>query len=350
MEIGVSVVMPVRDGGSFLGAAVDSVLAQDFSAFELVAVDDHSTDATPAILATAAARDARVRVLRPEGRGLVAALGCAVAEARGRYIARLDADDLAAPDRLRRQVATLEARPRLGLLGSWAETIDAGGAPIGQLTPETDSQRLVTLLRRTNPFIHSSVTMPTDLVRRLGGYRAAFEAAEDYDLWLRIAEVAEVANLPEPLIRYRWHDSNVTLRKEVRQCFSVRLAQQAAAARRAGSPDPADDLRDPPDWADPACDGTFFAATARLYRLLALADPAAPRPATLPADLSPLLASPEPLSHRERKLAQRAIAALLGRTDRPRGATALRLLWAALRLHPARAATLAWRYAAGGAA
>lgn len=341
--------MPVRDGGPWVREAVDSVLAQDFDAFELIAVDDGSTDDTPAILADAAARDARVRVLRPEGRGLVAALTCAVAAAQGDYIARLDADDVAAPGRLGRQVAVMESRPALGLLGSWADKIDRSGAPIGRLTPETDPQKLAGLLARTNPFIHSSLMLRTALVRRLGGYRAAFEAAEDYDLWLRIAETAEVANLPEALIRYRWHPGNVTQRKEVRQCFSVRLAQHAAAARRAGRPDPAAALAAPPDWTDPACDAAFFAADARLYRVLALADPDAPA-GVVPVDLAPLLAPPAPLSHRERKLAQRALAALLSRPELAGGTGPAELLWHAVRLHPARAASLAWRYFTGATA
>ncbi|NVO14985.1 MAG: glycosyltransferase [Rhodoplanes sp.] len=350
MTIRVSVVMPVRDGGPWVREAVESVLAQDFGAFELIAVDDGSTDDTPAILAEAAARDARVRVLQPQGRGLVAALTCAVAAAQGAYLARLDADDVAAPGRLGRQLAVMEARPALGLLGSWADKIDQSGAPIGRLTPETDPHKLVDLLARTNPFIHSSLMLRTELVRSLGSYRAAFEAAEDYDLWLRVAEVAEVANLPEALIRYRWHPGNVTSRKEVRQCFSVRLAQHAAAARRAGRPDPAAALASPPDWTDPACDAAFFAEDARLYRVLALADPDTAPAGSTPVDLAPLLSPSTPLSHRERKLAQRALATLLRRPDLAGGTGAAELLWHAVRLHPARAASLAWRYFTGATA
>lgn len=338
--------MPVRDGGPFLREALDSVLGQTRGDLELIAVDDGSTDDTPAILAEAARRDSRVRVLSTGGRGLVAALEMAVAAARGDCLARLDADDVAMPDRLARQLAVMEARPGLGLLGSWAETIDAAGRPIGRLTPETDPQRLAALLQRTNPFIHSSLILRTDLVRRLGGYRAAFEAAEDYDLWLRIAEVAEVANLPEPLIRYRWHGGNVTSRKEVRQCFSVRLAQCAAAARRAGGADPAAALTEPPDFCAPGCEATFFADDARLYRVLVLADPQVPPPSG-PLDLAPLLRPSPPLTHRERKLAQKALAALLTRPAIAGGIGKARLLWLAARLHPARAAALAWRALAG---
>ncbi|MBK5961830.1 hypothetical protein CCR97_27005 [Rhodoplanes elegans] len=335
----VSVVLPVRDGGPFLREALDSVLGQEMGNLELLAVDDGSTDDTPAILAAAAARDPRVRLFATGGRGLVAALNTGVEAARGAYLARLDADDVAMPNRLSRQLSAMTARPSLGLLGSWAETIDADGRPIGRLTPETDPGALVALLQRTNPFIHSSLMLRTDLVRRLSGYRAAFEAAEDYDLWLRVAEVAEVGNLPEPLIRYRWHGGNVTSRKEVRQCFSVRLAQRAAAARRAGLPDPADALAGPPDLADPAAVAGAFAEDARLYRVLALADPAAAA-ATGPVDLGPLLAPPTPLSHRERKLAQKALLALAKRPGFGMPGR-LGLMWRMLRLHPGRGIALA---------
>ncbi|MFD2182720.1 glycosyltransferase [Rhodoplanes azumiensis] len=332
-------VLPVRDGGPFLREALDSVLGQDMTDLELLAVDDGSTDDTPAILAAAAARDPRLRLFATGGRGLVAALNTGIDAARGDYLARLDADDVAMPNRLSRQLSAMTARPRLGLLGAWAETIDAEGRPIGRLTPETDPHRLAAILERTNPFIHSSLMLRTDLVRRLGGYRAAFEAAEDHDLWLRIAEVAEVANLPEPLIRYRWHGGNVTSRKEVRQCFSVRLACRAAAARRAGLPDPADALAGPPDLFDPDAEHGPFAEDVRLYRVLALADSSARLPAG-PIGLGPLLAPPTPLSHRERKLAQKALLTLMkrpGSGDLGRPA----LLWHMVRLHPARAVALA---------
>ena len=124
-----------------------------------------------------------------------------------------------------------------------------------------------------NPFVHSSVMFRTELARRLGGFRPAFRAAEDYDLWLRLAEAAQVANLPEPLVEYRWHGDNVSSRNAIRQAFSVRLAQRSARARRETGRDPADDLTAPPDWRSPEADASFYADDAALYRLLDLADP-----------------------------------------------------------------------------
>lgn len=333
----VSVIMPVHNGGPWLRPAVDSVLGQDLADFELLAVDDGSTDGSDAVLRRYAEADPRVRVLQPPGRGLVGALNCAIVAARAPLIARLDADDIAKPERLAIQRGHLDAHPRVGLLGSFAEKIDQDGHVIGRLTPATGSDELKTLLARTNPFIHSSIMMRTDIVRRLGGFRAAFEAAEDYDLWLRVSEVAELGNLPEYLTLYRWHPANVSQRKELRQSFSLRLARRSAAARRETGHDPADALTMPPDWH--AETPGFWAEDARLYGILELSDPARSPPATDP-DLTPLMASLAGLTHKERKFAQRALLNLI---KHGRGVgRALRLMSLVVSLHPARALPLAW--------
>lgn len=338
----ISVLMPVHNGGAWLRAALDSILAQDFPDFELLAIDDASTDDSPQVLQAYAERESRMRVLHPPQRGLVAALNCGIAAARAPFLARLDADDCARPQRLGRQLRYLEAHPDIGVLGTWAETIDEGGTVIGRLTPETAPHKLKVLLARTNPFVHSSIMARADLVRRLGGYRAAFEAAEDHDLWLRMSEMAETANLPEFLTLYRWHRANVSQRKEIRAAFSVRLAQRSAAARRRTGKDPADGLAAPPDWRDAGADQAFYAPDARLYRLLAGADPAEP---LAEADPSPLVERFGDLTHRERKLAQRAVLRLMGQQRDFR--QTLRLLTLFVALHPGRAVLLAARALAG---
>ncbi len=333
----VSVIMPVHNGGPWLRPALDSVLAQSLAQFELLAVDDGSTDGSGEVLRACAEADQRVRVLQPPGRGLVGALNCAIAAARAPLIARLDADDVARPERLAIQSRFLDAHARIGLIGSFAEKIDEDGRVIGRLTPATGSDELVKLLAHTNPFIHSSIMMRSEIVRRLGGFRAAFEAAEDYDLWLRIAEVAEIGNLPDCLTLYRWHPANVSQRKELRQSFSLRLARRSAAGRRETGRDPADTLAGPPDW---HADGAgFWADDARLYRILELSDPARPAPAADP-DLTPLIAGFATLTHKERKFAQRA---LLNLVKHGRGVwRALRLMSLVVSLHPGRALPLAW--------
>ena len=334
----VSVLMPVRNGAQWLALAIDSVLAQAFADFELLLIDDGSTDRTPDIVADYAGRDQRVRPVRQDALGLVAALNRGIAEARGDLIARLDADDLAKPARLMRQVAAMDANLRLNLLGSWAERIDGAGKPIGTLTPPTDPHMLRDTLARTNPFIHSSVMVRTEAVRRAGGYRAAFEAAEDYDLWLRLSEQGGIAIIAEPLILYREHGGNVTVRKAARQLFSARLASRAAAARGSVGVDPSDDMTAPPDWRTDV-GNSFYATEARIFRFLELADPDVAKAATLSAgDLN--TATGADLNHRERKLAQVAIVNVLRRGDRPAAWSAFKLIWTLFTLHPLRAMTL----------
>jgi glycosyltransferase involved in cell wall biosynthesis len=303
----VSVVLPVRNGERWLAEALDSVTGQALRDWELIAIDDGSQDGTPGILADCAARDSRVSVVRQEALGLVAALNRGVAAAQGSYIARLDADDRAVPDRLDRQAAYLESHPEVGLLGTWAQEIDGAGRRRGVLRPPADHADLERLLMRGNPFVHSSVMLRTALVRRLGGFRATFQAAEDYDLWLRIAETATVANLPQVLVEYRVHGGNVTARNAVRQAFSARLARLAARLRRETGRDPAQDLAAAPDWRAAEASSSFYAEDAALYRLLDLADPDVAAGAGRDADFGLLASRFDDLTHAERALAARAM-------------------------------------------
>ena len=303
----VSVVLPVRNGEPWLAEALGSVAAQTLRDWELIAVDDGSQDGTPGVLADHAARDRRIRIIRQDALGLVAALNRGIAEAASPYIARLDADDRALPDRLERQVAAMQARPEVGLLGSWAQEIDGTGRRRGVLRPPADSAELGRLLMRGNPFVHSSVMLRTELVRRLGGFRAAFQAAEDYDLWLRLAEAATVANLPQVLVEYRVHGGNVTARNAVRQAFSARLARLAARLRRETGRDPAQDLAAAPDWRAADASTSFYADDAALYRLLDLADPDLAAGAGRDSDFGLLASRFDDLTHAERALATRAM-------------------------------------------
>jgi hypothetical protein len=303
----ISVLMPVRDGARWLGEAIVSIEKQTLGDFELIIVDDGSTDATPQILAARAQADARIRAVRQERLGLVAALNRALSEASGELIARLDADDISLPQRLACQSAYLDSHPQTGLVGTWADTIDEAGAVTGALQPPAVD--VAALLMRTNPFVHSSVML--------------------------MAEVAPIAILPERLLQYRVHGESVTASARVRQMFSTRLAQRAALVRHSGAPDPAAQLTVPPDWQSAeSLNSPLTGDLARLYRLLALADAAA-----IPAeiDLAPLSDGRIELNHPERKLAQLALLNLIKQGAPNRVA----LLWHFLRLHPLRAIKLA---------
>ena len=226
----VSVVMPVRDGARFLREALDSTLAQPLEDFELIVVDDGSTDATPEILADAARRDARVRVQRQEPGGLTVALNTGCASAQAPLIARMDADDVMLPDRLERQVAYLEAHPEVALLGGGIVLVDESGTEIDR---EPGRPQLDFLVR--NELTHATVMMRTEAFHELGGYR--LDQSEDYDLWLRFDERYGVAALAEPVIRYRLHPGQFSVTALERQALGFLCVREAAIRRRRGEPD-----------------------------------------------------------------------------------------------------------------
>jgi glycosyltransferase involved in cell wall biosynthesis len=207
--------MPARDAAATVTAAVESVRAQTEPAWELVAVDDGSTDATGTILEAAARRDGRIRVVRGAGKGLVAALEAGLAVATGDLVARLDADDVCAPDRLARQRAHLDAHPEVGLVASRVVFGGDPGAAAGfaryvEWTNGLRGHEAIALARFVeSPLVHPSVTFRRELLERWGGYRdGAFP--EDYELWLRWLEAGvRMDKLAEPLLV--WNDSPARL-------------------------------------------------------------------------------------------------------------------------------------------
>lgn len=203
----VSVLLPVRDGAATLPAALDSIRAQTLGDWELVAVDDGSSDATPDLLAGLAREEARVRVLTTAPQGIVAALQAGAALCRGRYLARMDADDLMHPERLARQVAHLEAAPDVGLVSC---RVRYGGEAAGYAEHvdwinAQESAEQMSLRRFVEaPVAHPSVMFRRELLEMHGGWRAG-DFPEDYELWLRWLEAGvRFAKCPEELLV--WND------------------------------------------------------------------------------------------------------------------------------------------------
>ena len=240
--VSVTVVMAVRNGSAYVAEAVESILTQTMRDFEFIIVDDGSEDRTPAIVAAYASRDPRVQVVTQQPSGLVTALNCGCAMARSPYIARMDADDRAAPSRLAAQLDVLRDAPTIGLLGTAARVIDASGRPAGMLEfPLTDSE-IRALLEIQNAFVHASVMFRRDVFAAVGGYRSVALAAEDYDLWLRMAEVTQLANLEETLLDYRVHADNVTSAKLRQQVLTMVGVRAASEFRRIEGHDPLDGI------------------------------------------------------------------------------------------------------------
>jgi glycosyltransferase involved in cell wall biosynthesis len=235
----VSVVMSVRNGGSDLPKSLGTILNQSFSDFELITINNGSTDGTRDFLDRI--RDPRVRVYHQEDKGLAAALNRGISLARGRYIARQDHDDWALPTRIEQQIRFLDAHPDHALVGTCAE-IWIGDRPTGRFHdhPSDDEELRFTLLFN-NPFVHSSVMMRKAALDQVGSYTTdrARQPPEDYELWSRIARRFRVANLPERLTIYR--EVPTSMSREGTDPFTEKLVLISAenlAAASTGEPKP----------------------------------------------------------------------------------------------------------------
>lgn len=199
----VSVVLPVYNGGDFLADAIESILGQTFQEFELVAVDDGSTDESSLILKKYAERDSRVRVISRGNKGLPVTLNEAVDAARGEFIARMDQDDVSLPDRLGRQYDFMRDHPDVVVLGGAARFMDATGVPICTYHPPSDDLVLRNFFPNS-PFIHPSVMFRKKDFIRAGKYPEMMKwGGEDIIIFGRFAKLGLLHNLDEPLVNYR---------------------------------------------------------------------------------------------------------------------------------------------------
>ena len=206
----VSVLLPVHNGGRFLAEALDSVLGQTLADLEVIAVENGSTDDSLALLLQRASADERVRVIEAGPIGLVAALNLAIDAADGRYLARMDADDVADPRRLERQVEHLRANPHIAVLGTAHDYVDASGVGVGSRRFVTAPDLVASSFYFGNPLAHPTVTIDRHRAGKLA-YPADWPDAEDLALWLTLSRSGhQLANLGEVLVHYRVHDDSVT--------------------------------------------------------------------------------------------------------------------------------------------
>ena len=209
--------MSTYNAGPHLRPALDSILAQTVDDWRLVAVDDGSSDGTREVLAEYG-QDERLRVeLFERNRGQTAALNHGLSLVETEWVARLDQDDLAAPERIERQLAYLESTPGVVALGSWCDYVDEHGAKVGEFRPPSDPdvvlRRLYSSLEH-NPLAHSAMTYRADDARAVGGYPTELSYAQDTALWLLLAERGRIANVPEPLVRIRTHAGQTSVNPE----------------------------------------------------------------------------------------------------------------------------------------
>jgi hypothetical protein len=224
----VSVLMPVHNAERYIAAAIDSILQQTFTDFELIIVDDGSTDSTPEVIARC--RDPRIKSLRQRNTGISGALnaGLRAASSSAELLARMDADDIAFSERLERQVAFMRELPEHVVLGTWVWMLCPAGLPIYEKQNPADHEEIARRLWSgdSQAIIHPAAMMRKEAVLRIGGYRERYSAVEDLDLYLRLLAHGRFANIAAPLLGYRQHPASTNARKYHLQ---VRLMQELVA-------------------------------------------------------------------------------------------------------------------------
>lgn len=231
----VTVLMPVYNSENTLEDAITSVLSQAFDDFELLVVDDGSTDKTPEILARQ--DDPRIRVIRlDKNRGVCHARNRALQEARGCYIAHADSDDLMVPHRLERQVAYLDSHPDVALVGAWQKVFETEPEDNRLETRPTKPEALRFAMVMKNMVFGSVACYRRELALRAGGFGLGREVAEDYVLWSKFNRLGLIVNLPEPLVYYRLHPRGLTRADLVRMYDQLLMVSRQNMAALAGEP------------------------------------------------------------------------------------------------------------------
>ena len=233
----ISVIMPAHDAEPYVGEAIGSILDQTFRDLELIIVVDASTDATGAIARDAAGRDDRVVVLDVDVRSAAGSRNVGLQHARGRLVALMDADDVARPERLRRQVEAAERVPEAVLWGCYMQRVTEEGLPMDLVAVGCRTVEEFERLDRTRSLIrlYGTVAMfPRDLALRAGGFDRRFEPLEDSELWDRIALHGPALVVPEVLQDYRQHDASLSVRRIDRQRRVYRYITARHAARLEG--------------------------------------------------------------------------------------------------------------------
>ncbi len=240
-QLKVTVLMSVFNGARWLQESIESILAQSFPNFEFIIVDDGSQDTSIEIIRRYAAADPRIRVIVKPNSGLADSLNVGIEAAQGEWIARIDADDIAMPNRLAMQLAHATRDEKCVALGSAWIRIDDQGRECGVVSVPVHCDQLCRLMvaRRVNPIAHSSAFIRTAAVRAVGCYRTRIRRSQDFDLWLRLSEVGTLKAIDYPLVRIRAHAAQISNENGgLQQSVDARVALASFMLRRDGLKDP----------------------------------------------------------------------------------------------------------------
>jgi glycosyltransferase involved in cell wall biosynthesis len=237
----VSVLMAVYNGREYLAESIQSILDQTFTDFEFIIIDDGSKDDSAKIVGDFACKDPRVHLITQQNIGLTRSLNKGIGLARGRYLARMDGDDIALPQRFEKQVEFLDSHPDHVMVGSQVLLIDPDGDPLCEKAQTQFGHEAIdtALLEKGWPLVHPAVMIRTQSLRDMGGYDERYRTNQDHDLFLRLAERGKVENLPQTLLKYRQHFSSVVFTTALAQSDVLRAILREAWARR-GKPMPAE--------------------------------------------------------------------------------------------------------------
>ncbi len=206
----IDILLTVYNGERFIAQTLDSVLAQTFTDWRLIVVDDLSADRTAEIVASYVERDPRILLVKGEHKGIAAAANIGLMHVTAPLVARLDGDDIALPERLQVQFDYLQQHPDVLAVGSDVMLIDEHNKPLRRRKAPTGWENIREILKTRNCMCHPSATIRTEALRRIGGYRDKFKNSLDYDLWLRISEIGKIENISQDLLLYRRHASQVS--------------------------------------------------------------------------------------------------------------------------------------------
>jgi glycosyltransferase involved in cell wall biosynthesis len=222
----ITVLMPAYNCEKYIGIAIDSVLRQTYGDFELLIVNDGSTDGTQKVIESYS--DRRIAVINKINGGVSSALNTGLAAARGKYIARFDADDICVPERLQKQYDFMRTHPEYIMVGSDVDYITEEGDYIfTYANPWHTNEEITAKIMEHCPFVHSSVMYVKDAVLSLGGYEIKAHTFEDYYLWTKLVRVGKVCNMNEPLIKVRFNASSVTIDEKDHESIFAKLKSKA---------------------------------------------------------------------------------------------------------------------------
>ena len=217
----VSVVMSACNERLYVEEAVQSILRQSFGDFEFIIINDGSTDGTGKVLERLAESDDRIRLVHQENQGISLARNRGLSMASGQYVAVMDGDDISDPRRFERQVQFLRSHSKIGGVGTRIEFVDAEGETMGEWAVPTDPDAIAWELLFNSALGHPAVMLRRALLEKIGGYAEWIPSAEDYELWTRLIQVSQLANLPDTLHKLRRHEGSITVSKREGQIRAI---------------------------------------------------------------------------------------------------------------------------------